>query len=325
VNKNFSQFPPIKTKITDLFGIRYPIIQAGMIWASGARLGVSVSNCGGLGLIGSGSMFPDELIKQIRWAKTQTRNLFGVNIPLMRSDADELVQICINEGMKIVFTSAGNPKKFTSQLKETGVKVVHVVPSAVYAKKAEAAGVDAIVAEGTEAGGHNGFEEITTMCLIPQVVDAVSVPLIAAGGIGDGRGMAAAFALGADAVQLGTRFALSEESTAHENYKKVGVAAAENATRLITKKLGPTRAILNPFAQQLFEAELNGASKEKIAEILGKGKAKAAIQNGDVEQGEIEIGQICGMIKEVKSVAEIMLDLLTEFQKTSKIFKKLEV
>ena len=322
MNKNFS---PIQTRVTKIFDIKYPIIQAGMIWASGARLAVAVSNSGGLGLIGSGSMYPEELINEIRWAKKQTQNPFGVNIPLLRSDAEKLVQICLDEGVKIIFTSAGNPKKFTPYLKEKGIKVVHVVPSAKLALKVEAAGADAVVAEGTEAGGHNGYDEITTMCLIPQVVDSVKIPVIAAGGIGDGRGIAAAFALGAEAVQMGTRFALSNESTAHQNYKEAGIEAAESATRLIAKKMGPTRAIMNPFAQRMFEAELNGATKEEIAEILGSGKAKAAIRNGDVEHGEIEIGQISGLIKEIKPVSEIMQDLRTEFEETSKVFKTLEV
>ncbi len=284
-----------------------------MIWASGARLAVAVSNSGGLGLIGSGSMSPDLLIEQIRWTKIRTKYPFGVNIPLMRPDAGELVDICTNEGVKIVFTSAGNPKKFTPQLKEAGIKVAHVVPSARLAQKADAAGVDAIVAEGTEAGGHNGYEEITTMCLIPQVVDAVSVPVIGAGGIGDGRGMAAIFALGAEGAQIGTRFALSKESTAHDNYKNSATEADEQKTRLIAKILGPTRVIVNDFAQSIIDAEQGGASKEELIKLLGKGKAKLAILDGDVKNGEIEIGQICGLINEIKPVEQIIGDLLTEY------------
>ncbi len=318
-------FEPIQTGVTQIFGIRYPVIQGGMIWAAGAELAAAVSNAGGLGLIGSGSMYPDELIRQIRWAKSHAQNPFGVNIPLFRSDVGELIKICLEEGVRIIFTSAGNPKKYTPFLKENGIKTAHVVPSVKLAQKAAAAGVDAIVAEGTEAGGHNGFDEITTICLIPQVVDAVSVPVIAAGGIGDGRGMAAAFALGAEGVQMGTRFALSEESAAHENYKMAGIAAGESDTRLIAKKYAPVRTIVNPFTEKIIAAENSGASRDEIIRLLDSGKAKAAIRDGDTENGEIEIGQICGMIKEIKPAAEIIQDLLREFSKTAKVFKTLAV
>lgn len=303
----------IPTRVTDLFGIRYPIIQGGMIWAAGARLAAAVSSAGGLGLIGSGSMYPEDLVKEIHWAKEHTDAPFGVNIPLLRSDADELVDICIREKVPVVFTSAGSPKKFTARLKESGIRVAHVVPSVVLAKKTEAAGVDAIVAEGTEAGGHNGYEEITTMCLVPQVVDAVSVPVIAAGGIGDGRGMAAALALGAEGVQVGTRFALSEESGAHPNYKQAGLQAADGATRLIAKRHVPVRVIVNDWAKRVIEAEERGASREEIAELIGKGRAKLGIRDGDLREGELEIGQIAGLIREIKPAGEIVREMVAEF------------
>jgi enoyl-[acyl-carrier protein] reductase II len=305
--------PPVPTRVTELFGIRYPIIQGGMIWAAGAPLAVAVSNAGGLGLIGSGSMYPEELVEAIRYARSHTDQPFGVNIPLMRADAEQLVRICLEEGVKIVFTSAGSPNKYTPMLKEAGVRVAHVVPSVNFARKAEGAGVDAIVAEGTEAGGHNGYEEITTMCLIPQVADAVSVPVIAAGGIGDGRGMAAAFALGAEAVQMGTRFALSAESTAHERYKLAGIQATESSTRLIARKIGPTRVIVNRFAQRVLDAEASGAGPEELKELIGKGKAKQAIRDGDIDEGEIEIGQICGMIREILPAGEVVRRIMWEF------------
>ena len=302
----------IRTRVTELFGIRYPIIQGGMIWAAGARLAVAVSRAGGLGLIGSGSMHPEELAEEIRRAKEETAGPVGVNIPLLRPDAEELVNICIREGVPVVFTSAGNPRKFTSTLKAAGVKVAHVVPSARLAQKAEAAGVDAIVAEGTEAGGHNGYEEITTLCLIPQVVDAVQVPVIAAGGIGDGRGMAAALALGAEGVQMGTRFALSKESTAHDNYKRAGVEATEDATRLIARRYIPVRVIVNDFARKVIQAEERGATREEIAELIGKGRAKLAIKEGNLQEGEIEIGQVAGLIRDIKPVAEIISEMVAQ-------------
>jgi len=303
----------IRTRVTELFGIRYPIIQGGMIWAAGARLAVAVSRAGGLGLIGSGSMYPDELVQQIRWAKSQTEAPVGVNIPLLRSDAEELVELCIREEVPVVFTSAGSPKKFTRRLQEAGIKVAHVVPSVPLARKCEEAGVDAIVAEGTEAGGHNGYEEITTMCLVPQVVDAVAVPVIAAGGIADGRGMAAALALGAEGVQMGTRFALSEESDAHPAFKQAGIRASNGATRLIARRYAPVRVILNAFAKRILEAEEKGATAEEIAALIGKGRARLGIREGDLEEGELEIGQITGLIREVKPAGDIVREVVAQF------------
>lgn len=306
----------IETKISKLFNIRYPIIQAGMVWVSGYKLAVAVSNAGGLGLIGSGSMKPELLKEHIQKAKLNTTKPFGVNIPLLRGDADELIQTVIDEGVKIVFTSAGHPGKFIDKLKNAGCIVTHVVPSVKYALKAESVGCDAIVAEGFEAGGHNGIDEITTFCLIPQVVDAVKIPVIAAGGIADGRGMAAAFALGAEGVQIGTRFAASVESSAHENYKKAIINAADNSTVLILKKVTPVRMIKNEFSQKVIEAENRGATREELLELLGRGRERAAIFEGDLENGEIEAGQCSGMIKEILPASEILYNIVREYYTT---------
>ncbi|HPE97902.1 MAG TPA: DUF561 domain-containing protein, partial [Chitinophagales bacterium] len=282
----------MKNRITDLFQIRYPIIQAGMIWCSGWELASAVSNAGGLGIIGSGSMYPDVLKAHVRKCKTATNKPFAVNVPMLYPDIDQHIQTIIEEKVPIVFTSAGNPKTYTAALKEHGIKVVHVVSSVKFAKKVEDAGCDAVVAEGFEAGGHNGREETTTLCLIPMVADAVSIPVIAAGGIGSGRAMLACMALGAEGVQIGSRFAASEESSAHPHFKEAIVGAGEGSTELSLKQLTPVRLIKNAFYQQVKEAEERGASKEELQQLLGRGRAKKGMFEGDLEEGELEIGQV---------------------------------
>ncbi len=301
-------------KITKLFNIKYPIIQGGMIWCSGWELASAVSNAGGLGLIGSGSMYPEVLKEHIQKCKAATDKPFGVNVPLLYPQTDEHIKTIIDEGVKIVFTSAGNPKKYTSYLKQHGITVVHVVANTKFARKCEDTGVDAIVAEGFEAGGHNGFEETTTMALIPQVKKAVSIPLIAAGGIGSGRAMLAAFALGADGVQIGSRFVASNESSAHSNFKNAVLETNEGGTQLSLKKLVPVRLIKNTFFNRVNEAEKNGATKEELMEILGKGRAKLGMFEGNLEEGELEIGQVSGMIKEIKPVADIIEEIIEEYE-----------
>lgn len=301
-------------RITQLFNIKYPIIQGGMIWCSGWELASAVSEAGGLGLIGSGSMYPDVLKKHIRRCKEATQKPFGVNVPLLYPQTEEHIRIIIEEGVKIVFTSAGNPKKYTSLLKENGIKVAHVVANVKFSKKCEEAGVDAIVAEGFEAGGHNGYEETTTMTLIPQVKKALSTPLIAAGGIGTGRTMLAAFALGAEGVQIGSRFVVSNESSAHPDFKKAVVCANEGDTQLSLKKLVPVRLIKNEFFNRVKEAENKGASREDLMQILGKGRAKLGMYEGDIQEGELEIGQISGIINSILPVAEIIDEILREFE-----------
>ncbi|MFL5728126.1 MAG: NAD(P)H-dependent flavin oxidoreductase, partial [Cytophagaceae bacterium] len=281
-----------KSRIAGLFSIELPLIQAGMVWCSGWKLASAVSNAGGLGLIGSGSMYPEVLREHIRKCKTATSKPFGVNVPLLYPDIDKHIQIIIEEGVKIVFTSAGNPKTWTSLLKEHGIKVVHVVSSVKFARKSEEAGVDAVVAEGFEAGGHNGREETTTFCLVPMVKEAISVPLIAAGGIGTGRGILGAFALGADGVQIGSRFAVSEESSAHTNFKKKVMESQEGETILTLKDLTPVRLIRNKFYEEVKAAQSRGASVEELKIMLGKGRAKKGIFEGDLDEGELEIGQI---------------------------------
>ncbi len=305
-------------KITDLFNIEYPVIQGGMIWCSGWELASAVSNAGGLGLIGSGSMYPEVLREHIVKCKAATNNPFGVNVPLLYPQTDEHIKIIIEEGVKIVFTSAGNPKKYTSFLKENGITVVHVVANVKFAKKCEEAGVDAVVAEGFEAGGHNGFEETTTMALIPQVRKAVSLPLIAAGGIGTGRTMLAAMALGADGVQIGSRFVASEESSAHPAFKKAVIEAGDGDTKLALKKLVPVRLIKNEFFNRISEAENNGASRDELMEMLGKGRAKLGMFQGDVDEGELEIGQISGLIDEIKPAGKIIEEIMEEFELAKK-------
>ena len=300
-------------RITRLFNIRYPIVQGGMIWCSGWELASAVSNAGGLGLIGSGSMYPDILRQHIRKCKEATDKPFGVNVPLLYPQTDDHIAIILEDGVKIVFTSAGNPKKYTPLLKENGITVVHVVANLKFALKCEEAGVDAIVAEGFEAGGHNGFEETTTMTLVPLIREAVTLPLIAAGGIGSGRAMLAAMALGAEGVQVGSRFAASAESSGHENFKEAVVEAGDGATKLVLKKVVPVRLIRNAFYQQVQEAEDRGAGPEELREILGRGRAKKGMFEGDLAEGELEIGQVAGMIHAVRPAAEIIRDMMVEF------------
>ncbi|MCS7085995.1 MAG: nitronate monooxygenase [Bacteroidia bacterium] len=299
-----------------LFGIDYPIVQAGMIWCSGAKLAAAVSNAGGLGLIGSGSMYPDVLREHIRKCRSLTDKPFGVNIPLLYPAIDQHIQIVLEEGVKIVFTSAGNPKTWTPRLKEAGVAVVHVVSGTKFAEKAAAAGCDAVVAEGFEAGGHNGRDETTTMCLIPAVRAAVDVPVIAAGGIATGAGMAAAMALGADGVQVGTRFAATLESSAHPAFKQKIVEVQEGDTFLSLKKLVPVRLIKNDFWKKIHEMELRGASAEELAEVLGRARAKRGMFEGDLDEGELEIGQISALVADVPPAAEIVRRMIEEFEQT---------
>ena len=305
-------------RICSLFEIRYPIIQAGMVWCSGYRLAAAVSNAGGLGLIGAGSMYPEVLREHIRSCRMHTDQPFGVNVPLLYPDIDKLMHILVEEQVKIVFTSAGNPGAWTSFLKEQGIIVAHVVSSVRFARKAEEAGVDAIVAEGFEAGGHNGREETTTMVLIPLVRDAVSVPVIAAGGIADGRAMLAAYALGAEGVQVGSRFAASEESSAHERFKKRVTESAEGETILTLKQLTPVRLIRNRFYQQVAEAENRGANVEELRSILGSRRSKLGIFEGDLEDGELEIGQVAAAIKRIQPAAEIVEEIWREYTQLKK-------
>lgn len=299
--------------ICSLFNIKYPIVQAGMIWCSGWELASAVSNAGGLGLLGSGSMYPDVLRDQIRKCKAATDKPFGVNVPLLYPNIEEHMKIIIEEGVKIVFTSAGNPKTWTNHLKEHGIKVVHVVSNVKFALKCQEAGVDAIVAEGFEAGGHNGREETTTMVLVPQVRKAIQIPLIAAGGIGYGSQMAAAFALGADAVQIGSRFVATPESSAHQNFKDSVVKAKEGDTILTLKQLTPVRLIKNDFCNKVIEAEKNGASVEELTTLLGRARAKKGMFEGDLNEGELEIGQISGDINEIKAAADIVEEIIKDF------------
>lgn len=306
----------MQNRITSLFNIQYPIIQAGMIWCSGWKLASAVSNAGGLGLIGSGSMYPDVLREEIRKCKAATQKPFGVNVPLLYPDIDKHMQIIAEEGVKIVFTSAGNPATWTKWLKEKGITVVHVVANTKFAKKCETVGVDAIVAEGFEAGGHNGREETTTMCLVPLVKEHVNIPVIAAGGIGSGQAMAAAFCLGADAVQIGSLFVASEESSAHENFKKAVVEAGDGATELTLKELTPVRLLKNEFYMQIQDAYNRDAEKSELEEILGRGRAKKGMYMGDLKEGELEIGQVSATIHEIKPAAKIMTELIEDYNKT---------
>lgn len=303
----------MSNRICELFQIKYPVIQAGMIWCSGWELASAVSNAGGLGLIGSGSMYPDVLREQVRKCKSATSKPFGVNVPLLYPDIDKHIQVIIEEGVKIVFTSAGNPKTWTPVLKEKGITVVHVVSNVKFAKKCEEAGVDAIVAEGFEAGGHNGREETTTMCLIPMVRQAVKLPLIAAGGIGTGRAMLAAIALGAEGVQVGSRFIASPESSAHENFKNRVITSQEGDTVLTLKQLTPVRLIRNRFYEQVKAAEERGATADELKELLGRARAKKGMFEGDLEDGELEVGQVSGMIKQIKPAAEILQEIVAEY------------
>lgn len=302
--------------ITGLFGIRYPIIQAGMVWTSGWRLASAVSNAGGLGLIGSGSMYPDILREQIRKCRAATQLPFGVNIPLMYPDIQKHIDIVIEEKVQIVFTSAGNPKTWTGVLKEKGIKVVHVVSSSHFAQRAANAGCHAVVAEGFEAGGHNGREETTTMVLVPAVTAAVDIPVIAAGGIATGRQMFAAMALGAAGVQIGTRFVLSEEASSHPRFKNYVLNAAEGDTMLAMKSLMPVRLLKNHFFSKIAAAEQAGASVENLRSLLGAGRAKKGMFEGDLEEGELEIGQVSALIKDILPAGEIIENLWVEFRKT---------
>lgn len=303
-------------RITELFGIQYPVIAGGMVWCSGWRLAAAVSNAGGLGLLGAGSMHPETLIEHIDKMNAATDKPWGINIPLMYPEIDRLIEIVIEKGVKIVFTSAGSPKKYTARFHEAGIKVAHVVSSSKFAKKCEEAGVDAVVAEGFEAGGHNGREETTTLALIPQVRDAISLPLIAAGGIGSGKAMLAAMALGAEGVQIGTLFAVSEESSASDAFKQLCVDLGEDGTMLALKKISPTRLIKNELFAKIAEAESRGAEADELRELLGRAASKRGIFEGDLEHGELEIGQIASTIKEVKPVAQIMHELITDFHTT---------
>lgn len=299
--------------ITALFGIQYPIIQAGMVWASGWRLASAVSNAGGLGLIGSGSMYPDILREHIQKCKTATDKPFGVNVPLLYPNIAEHIQIIIEEKVPIVFTSAGNPKTWTAKLKEHGIKVIHVVSSSKFAFKAQEAGCDAVVAEGFEAGGHNGREETTTLVLIPAVCAAVSIPVIAAGGIATGKQMLATMVLGASGVQVGSRFVASEEASSHINFKNAVLNAKEGDTQLALKKLTPVRLIRNQFFQQVQQAENSGASAETLASLLGRGRAKLGMFEGNLEEGELEIGQVSALVNEIKPAADIVNEIWTEY------------
>lgn len=304
-------------RITSLFGIKYPVIQGGMVWCSGWRLASAVSNAGGLGLLGAGSMHPETLREHIRKCRAATHHSFGVNIPLMYPQIEEIMQIVVDEGVRIVFTSAGNPKTWTGWLKQHGITVVHVVSSSRFAMKAEAAGVDAIVAEGFEAGGHNGREETTTLCLIPAVRAVTSLPLIAAGGIATGEAILAMRALGADGVQVGTRFALTEESSASEVFKEYCLHLKEGDTRLLLKKLSPVRLARGNFQQAVAAAEAVGATEEDLRILLSKGRAKRGIFEGDLEEGELEIGQVSALLNEkgIQTVAEVMDELVTGYQR----------
>ena len=300
-------------RVKELFGIKYPIIQGGMIWCSGWKLAAAVSNAGGLGLIGSGSMYPEVLSEHIKKCKQATNKPFGVNIPLLYPDIDKHINIIIEENVKIVFTSAGNPKKYTSLLKNHGIIVVHVIAGTNFALKSIEAGVDAIVAEGFEAGGHNGVDETTTMCLIPKITNGVNIPVIAAGGIGSGKAMLASFALGAEGVQVGSKFAVCKESSAHQNFKQFVFDAADGSTKLTLKEITPVRMLKNDFYNKIKQAYINCASKEELTALLGKGRAKKGIFEGNIIDGELEIGQIASMIDKMQTADEIIEELIVEF------------
>lgn len=307
-------------KITELFKIDFPIIQGGMIWVSGWKLASAVSNAGGLGLIGSGSMYPHVLREHIQKCKRATDKPFGVNVPMLYPQIDEIMDIIVEEGVKIVFTSAGNPKIWTSFLKEKGITVVHVVSSVKFAMKSEAAGVDAVVCEGFEAGGHNGREETTTFTLIPMVKESVNIPVIAAGGIGTGRGMLAAMVLGADGVQVGSRFAATIESSAHDNFKQTIIDVKDGDTHLTLKELAPVRLVKNQFYNQVQELYQQNPTVEEIKELLGRARAKKGMFEGDLDNGELEIGQIAGIIHEIKSAAQVFQDIVDEYEQVKASF-----
>ncbi|MFD1095422.1 NAD(P)H-dependent flavin oxidoreductase [Salegentibacter chungangensis] len=304
-----------KNRITELFNVKYPLIQAGMIWASGWKLASAVSNAGGLGIIGSGSMYPEVLSEHIRKCKKATDKPFAVNVPMLYPEIDKIMEIIIKEGVEIVFTSAGNPKIWTKHLQEHGIKVVHVVSSVKFALKSEEAGVDAVVAEGFEAGGHNGRDETTTFTLIPMVKEKLSIPLIAAGGIATGRGMLAAMVLGADAVQVGSRFVATPEASSHKNFKEMVVKAQEGDTVLTLKELAPVRLLKNKFYEEIQDLYSKGPTKEDLIKLLGRARAKKGMFEGDLDEGELEIGQISGLIHEIKPAAEIVNEMISEFEK----------
>jgi enoyl-[acyl-carrier protein] reductase II len=306
----------MRTRVTEMFRIEVPIIQAGMVWTSGQKLAVAVSEAGALGLIGSGSMKPDVLREHIRKARARTTRPFGVNIPLIRGDASDLIRVTLEEGVKIVFTSSGHPGKFIDPLKKENCVVVHVVASVKHAKKAYESGCDAVVAEGFEAGGHNGIDEITTLCLVPQVVDSVPTPVIAAGGIADGRQMFAALALGAEGVQIGTRFAATSESSSHERYKQAIVDAQDTSTVLTLRKVTPVRMIKNPFAQKVRDAESQGSSKEELLHLLGSKREMQGIFEGNWEDGEFEAGQSSGLVHEILPAGDVVKKIVKEFEDT---------
>ena len=303
----------MRNSITKIFKIQYPIIQAGMIWASGWRLASAVSNAGGLGLIGAGSMYPDVLLEHIKKCKKATDKPFGVNVPMLYPNIEEIIKIIVDEGVKIVFTSAGNPKTWTPFLKENGITVAHVVSSVKFALKAQEAGVDVIVAEGFEAGGHNGRDETTTFTLIPMVNEQLKIPLIAAGGIATGRGMLAAMVLGADGVQIGSRFVASNEASSHINFKQKVVEATDGDTQLTLKELAPVRLLKNKFYDELQALYAENPTKEQLKELLGRARAKRGMFEGDLEDGELEIGQVAGLIHEIKPAAEILKEILEDF------------
>ncbi|RKF05350.1 enoyl-[acyl-carrier protein] reductase II [Tenacibaculum lutimaris] len=308
----------MQNKITKLFNIQYPIVQGGMIWVSGWRLASAVSNAGGLGLIGAGSMYPEVLREHIQKCKKATDKPFGVNVPMLYPDIEKIMDIVVEEGVKIVFTSAGNPKTWTSFLKEKGITVVHVVSSVKFALKAEAAGVDAVVCEGFEAGGHNGREETTTFTLIPMVKEQVKIPVIAAGGIGSGRGMLAAMVLGADGVQIGSRFAATVESSAHDNFKKTIVEVKDGGTQLTLKELAPVRLVKNKFFQEVQELYQQNPTIEQLKELLGRARAKRGMFEGNLDDGELEIGQVAGLIHEIKPAKEVLEAIVTEYKQVKK-------
>ncbi|MBT2161717.1 NAD(P)H-dependent flavin oxidoreductase [Zobellia barbeyronii] len=308
----------MQNRITELFGIKYPIVQAGMIWTSGWRLASAVSNAGGLGLIGAGSMYPQVLREHIQKCQQATDKPFGVNVPMLYPDLDKLMEIIVELGVKIVFTSAGNPKTWTSYLQEKGITVVHVVSSLKFALKSQEAGVDAIVAEGFEAGGHNGRDETTTLTLIPAVKEKVTIPIIAAGGIATGAAMLATMILGADGVQVGSRFVASDEASSHQLFKQKVIESGEGDTQLVLKELAPVRLIKNKFYQDIQNAYANGASKEDLISLLGRARAKRGIFEGDMEEGELEIGQVASLIHTIKPAASIVNDMMTEFEVAKK-------
>ncbi|MBU2491741.1 MAG: nitronate monooxygenase [Bacteroidetes bacterium] len=315
----------ISNRVTNLLGIEFPIVQAGMVWVSGWRLASAVSNCGGLGIIGAGSMKPELLKEHIQKCKAATDKPFGVNIPLLRGDAEDLIKTAVNENVKIVFSSAGHPGKFIKILKENNVKVIHVVPSVKHGLKAEEVGCDAVVGEGVEAGGHNGADEITTFCLIPRLADSLRIPVIAAGGIADGRGIYAALSLGAEGVQIGSRFAATIESSAHDNYKIRLCEAKENDTTLILKKIGMARLIKNEFSKNVSDAESSGADVDKLKSLLGQKRERLGIFEGEEKDGMLEAGQGIGLINEILSVPDLFKKFINEFDETAKRISEITV